>query len=162
MTSIKNMTRPGASSRRPAGILKRLAIVTLLVGACLIASSPIYAQSSPTVEIPREDYVKLVQAVDELIEARKLIAAFDRERAAAAEADKIRDRKETLLTSIADLAKKEAEAERRASIALERALQFETRRADLLEKEVRKRSGGKLSTILKVGAIVLGIVAIAK
>lgn len=104
----------------------------------------------------------MILALDELAEARKLIAAYERERAIAGEADKIRDRKETLLISIGELAKKEAEAERRANAALERALEFETRRADLLEKEVKKRSGGKLGTILKVAGIVLAIAAIAK
>lgn len=123
----------------------------------------IYGQSSAPdeVTIPRAQYEQIKAAVDELAAARPYIKTLESEREQRVAIEKLRDKETAALTRVAELATQEAAAERRAREALEAALTTETRRAEMLEREF-KRKGGGLSTTLKIAAVVVGALLLVK
>lgn len=126
-----------------------------------MTSSQSYGQSSNEVLITRDTYEQMKAAVDELAAARPYIKALEAERTLRLSIDKLRDQKEATLISIAVLAKDEAAAEKQARMATEKALEAETRRADLNEREF-KRKGGGFTTALKIAAVVVGAAVLLK
>jgi hypothetical protein len=140
-----------------------LAINTAAFVVFLTASSVTYGQSSSPdeVTIPRAQYEQIKAAVDELAAARPYIKTLEADRDQRIAIDTLRDKETAALARVAELATQEAAAERRAREALETALTTETRRAEMLEREF-KRKGGGLSTTLKIAAVVVGALVLLK
>lgn len=165
MKPTKSLTRQWGTSPRPAPKWTRPAIFIVALVVLTIGSSRSYAQSSPNnddVTIPRAQYEQIKAALDELQAARVYIKKLEKTAELRDQVDALREAQAGQLANLVDISKREAEAERRVVLSLERALAAETRRAELLEKEVKRRRGGALGTMLKVAAIAIGIVAIAK
>ena len=158
-----NYWASGKSSPTSHASSIRLAINIAAFVVFLTASSPTYGQSSSPdeVTIPRAQYEQIKAAVDELAAARPYIKILEAERDQWIAVDKLGAKEKEVLVRILDLASQEAAAERRARVALESALNTETRRAEMLEREF-KRKGGGLSTTLKIAAVVVGALVLIK
>lgn len=162
MRSTQSSQMSGKSSKRSNATSIVFAILIAGLALLAIGTSPTYGQSSDdNVLVPRETYEQLKAAVDELAAARPYIKALEAERNLRTAIDKLRDEKEARLAAIVDLAKSEAEAEKRARISTQAALEAETRRANMLEREV-KRKGGGLTTALKIAGVAIGVALLLK